>query len=126
MQGQGGNVAILKVNLPREEVGGGLAGGVGGVGVGDILEAANGADDAADDDKLGLGRLLKQREGRLEQSHGPHRVDVEVLLDVGERHLGDGLVGVGGKGAGVGDDDVDGADALVVLGLLDGLEGVRV
>ena len=121
VEGDGDEVLVLDVNATEDEVEGGLGGTVGADGPRNVLGAGDGGNARGDDGELGLFCGLQQRQDGLEEPDGTVDVDVDVLGQVGGLGLGDLEEGFGLEDAGVGDDNVEVGDALV----LDACDGIR-
>ena len=115
---------VLEVQLTHEVVGGGLAQAVAEEGYGKGLHLGNRSDGGGNDEKARRHALLQQRGEGLDQVQGAQGVDFELVAD----GLGGRLQGRCDEGeqACVGDQDVDVADRVLGLELLDCCGRVRV
>lgn len=125
MNRQRHNIVALKMHLPDKEIGSRLGDPVGQSRAGLAIQRANAPQHRAHKDELGRRRAVRAAQEAMagaEELDGAERVGLEVGAQGSQRGGEDG--GVAGRGAGVGDEDVEGVDAVGSEGLRELSEGV--
>jgi len=112
MEGHGGDLLVLEMDLPQYVVGASLRRSVGSVGKRYLIESRDSANYTANEDKLWEFGLQEQRQSCLEDANNGNCIDIKVLFQVIDSHLCDRLVRIWREDAGIGDDNVKFVTAL--------------
>jgi hypothetical protein len=109
---------VLEIDLTHDPVQNSLAGAVSRTWIRALLHAADAAQRTADSHKRGLGAFLEQRVNRLVEVDGPVAIDLDVLLQHGDRQPVHGREVL--ADAGVGDYHIQVVNAMLLLESLNG------
>ena len=104
VKGKRRQFGILKVDLERDVVQGGLGSAIGRVGEIALLHACHASGRGAERDELGGFGLVEEGQGGLEEGNDGADVDLKMLPDVGHLDLADWWENLGD--ASIGDYDV--------------------
>lgn len=113
VEGESGQLRILKVDLERDVVQSRFGRAVGGVGEVALLHVRQAGRGGAERDELGRFGMVEEGQDGLEEVDDAAHVDFEVLPDIGNLDLADGWEDLGDTS--VGDDDIQSRDAVIRL-----------